>query len=362
MRVNSALYSAKRNIIPKQSNISNKKIADEILVHNKKMKGGDIVNKNVVSTEPDLDSIILKAQAENSIRQVKDSLTYSEKDGYIMKEQENTQINENVATAESIPMSNKKVNSIYDIPSSEIESICKQAYKACASIDKEGMTKAELYNRIESTFKEYLGEDFIDAHYVYGYTEEATAHMYFGMALHKLGVYSGDVNDNRHQVYKEAKGYAGMSEVEIHTAVRSKFPKDMTLRDCLLMEAELANLGLITTSYASVAKSNFFTTLYVNRGTQVTTPDSEMVSRKMYEYILDMPANYEDIKTSIEAFRKSDGRLCFEHNVAFSVDEMLGELFSWFGGSIGGNDMLDKLIDILQEAQENSGLFSFEKS
>lgn len=361
MRVNSALYSAKRNVIPKQSNISNKKIADEILVYNKKMKGGDIVNKNVVSTEPDLDSIILKAQAENSIRQVKDSLTYSEKDGYIMKEQENTQINENVATAESIPMSNKKVNSIYDIPSSEIESICKQAYKACASIDKEGMTKAELYNRIESTFKEYLGEDFIDAHYVYGYTEEATAHMYFGMTLRKLGAYSDSIDD-RHQIYREAKGYAGMSEAEMRTTVINKYPKDMTLRDCLLMEAELVNLGLETTSYASIARGNFFTTLYVNRGTQVTTPDSEMVSRKIYEHMLDMPANYEDIKTSIEAFRKSDGRLCFGHNLASSMDEMFAELFSWFGGSVGGNDVLDKLIDILQEAQENSGLFSFEKS
>ena len=69
----------------------------------------------------------------------------------------------------------------------------------------------------------------------------------------------------------EAKGYKGMSQDQIRSAVRSNYPRNMTLKDCLFMSDELKKLGLETTDYGYCTVDNIFMTLAITMGKKANT-------------------------------------------------------------------------------------------
>ena len=264
----------------------------------------------------------------------------------------------------------KKAESIYDIPQSELSTRLQQAVTVASNIDTTGLTNGEIYNLVESVFVDYLGKDFLEPFIVYegAFNTLGLANDSFPINnFYSIYTKFDDVLRNEHNVltpdrlenhktYIEAKGYVGMSKDEMYAAVRSQYPENMTLKDCILMSHELGKVGLENTAYGRTAVENIFT----NIGFASKTPNtaaSATEAKKIFDAMLDMPASFEDLKSSIEAYRTNEGHLHFKFDIASSMKELFDILLSCFGGGeLYGTNMADKLMEMLEELHKNEFL------
>ena len=265
-----------------------------------------------------------------------------------------TKIMRGSITCEILPFP-EKIDSIYDIPYYEIESRLEQAVQVCASFDKTGMTKAEIYNRIDSIFMDYLGNNFkepalLDLNALAG-TSHAISQV-FGSVLRSQGVHSDSLSE-LHQIYIDAWGYTGMSKDEMRAAVRSKYPEVMTLRDCIFMDYEIGKLGLENTSYTAFYKDRLFGAIGATRTADSYWPDVQRKMHEIYESMLDMPADYNEMKAYAETFRNNEGRIFTISRADATFEDLLMILISVIGGDGWYSDnMIEKLKELLQELKD----------
>jgi hypothetical protein len=155
--------------------------------------------------------------------------------------------------------------------------------------------------------------------------------------LDELNEYGFDITKGSSD-YIEFYGYTGMSESEMRAAVRDKFPEQMTLRDCMVMGWELGDLGLESTDYGLFVKDSVLMTMCIARN--VDTDEELRSVVDLFNYtILDMPADFDVMKSSFSAFELD--------NRAFYGDEIMadpiGSILRWFSGSYTSDVLLDKL-------------------
>lgn len=253
----------------------------------------------------------------------------------------------------------EKVESIYDIPTSELTSRLYEAVREGNLIDTDGMTKAEIYNQVQSIFEEYLGKDFLEPITIYSgassslsYTQDIfpifTYQQIFqslDSTLRQLGITRGCFD---YQMVIEAKGFGGMSESDIRAAVRNKYPEKMNLKQCIMMSDELTHMGLDTSSYGWLAVENIFMTLDVNFDGTPNSVESAEWAKKVFDRMLEMPADFDRMKQAIDAYKTPKGNFHFSHQSALSKDGILKELFSWFGGNaLYGTKAAKDLMELL---------------
>ncbi|MCL2083316.1 MAG: hypothetical protein FWH04_08815 [Oscillospiraceae bacterium] len=236
-----------------------------------------------------------------------------------------------------------QVKSIYDIPENELNGVLYQVSQACSAINTAGLTKGEIYNRIEAVFVEHFGKDFMEPNILHCLTER-TPYMdipwEFNRELRKHGI---DTSCDS-VVLMEARGYSGMSEAEIRAAVRSQYPETMTLRECMVMARELWALGLDKHNYANTTKTRISSSFPV---------EAREETQKLYEAMLDKPANYESMKASYHAFAADNFTV---RDGSFTLSSFFSELLSWFGGDMLYNqDWQDKVFEMLKEIYEKHG-------
>ncbi|MBN7773584.1 hypothetical protein [Clostridium aminobutyricum] len=167
-------------------------------------------------------------------------------------------------------------------------------------------------------------------------------HNDFDSVLHKLGVtYAGGNYDP--SVLVEAKGYTGMSESEMRSAVRNQYSENMTLKECILMSDELAKLGLETTAYGRTIADRIFSSLSISSGEKANTSSGGIGVKKIFDVMLEIPLNFDSMKKSVESHRSPEGSLVFSYDITLSKGDMFKGLLAWFGGSeVYGIDMSDK--------------------
>lgn len=249
----------------------------------------------------------------------------------------------------------EKVESIYDISCEELEPRLRKAATLGLDLDTSGMTEGEIYNAVCSIFEEYLGKDFLEPTIFYsgmGMTspiqevfplnEYQRIHNTFGSVLHRCGAYG-------HDAYVEAKGFTGMSESEMRTAVRSEYPENMTLKDCLLMEWELGDLGLESTAYGVAVTDNIFDTIKFN-STNPNSLDSAIKAKQIFEVMLEMPADLDDLKKAADAYLLPDGSGRHQYTIynRTSKEDVLKDLLAWFGGDdLYGTELAHKVLTML---------------
>lgn len=307
-----------------------------------------------LSTKESVNPILSGMQGDRMIRSIKDSIASA--DEVHSFSVDDTSIN----TQPSVP--HEKVESIYDIPDSELDTRLHDAVSACCALDTDGMSRSEIFKRMEAVFTGYLGQDFLEPSIIYrgGMGTLAAAEHDFpinryqsiSMGYHSmllsLGVTQGDDGRYDPSAIIEAKGFGGMSESEMRKAVRSQYSENMTLKDSILMSNELGDLGLETTDYGVAAVDNIFTTLSANSKEDPNTPDFAKKAKQIFDTMLDMPASFEGIKNTIESDRSPRGNLVFEIQIESSKDDVLKDLLNWIGGSkLYGMDMADKLLEML---------------
>jgi hypothetical protein len=270
----------------------------------------------------------------------------------------------------------KKVESVYDIPQSQWHRTLDKAVQASKEIDTTGMTKAEILNKVESIFADHLGKDSLELYKIYaGFGGGSmydciigfgvSINMYFGSALSNHEVY--DIYDTKSysKIHIEAKGFSGMSEVEMRAAIRSQYPENMTLKDCLLMAWDLnavgleENVGTLTTMhiYMSMAYGLFPPQPYG------TGPNENAIMKNIFDAMLNRPASFDAMKANVATLKGSDGRYFsdFDYNslFQFSLDEMLRFLLGCFGGDgLYDNDMIDELMGLLDKTRSDAGTIS----
>lgn len=231
-------------------------------------------------------------------------------------------IPESSELVEVIPPEPTYAESIYDVPVSDWLGLCSAARDVCNDkLDLEGLTKGEIYNEIRKVFADYLGKDFLEPHYTksaYG-SEEAESgwtiaqHVYscFNATLKANGIEYGDTS-----VRREAAGYTGMSNNEIKAAVRERYPEVMTLRQCITMAWELNELG------ASYPYGNGMTML-LDRTISAIPNMSEEKCNKIYNTLLDMPADYGQMVQNYDNYRANGVKYTIEANKLDPVTRLL---------------------------------------
>jgi len=263
----------------------------------------------------------------------------------------------------SKPNATKKVESVYDILQSEWHPTLQKAVRAASEFDTTGMTEAEIYNKVESIFQDYLGKDCLDLYKIYsgyGGGNAFNSITGFGVAVHNFFLSTlqrvHDIQAPYHQVNIERKGYAGLSATQMRTAIRSQFPENMTLKDTLLMAWELMEVGL-EDAIGPLAVENIFTTMsfgLFGRAWNISESD-KFAMKNIYDEMLKQPANFEAMKANIESFRRSDGQFFFNYDdvgLFSSLDVLLQQLLDSFGGSF---DMTGSLMEMLENAKNNRG-------
>lgn len=255
----------------------------------------------------------------------------------------------------------EKVDSIYDISYTELRSRLHEAVSDSSFMDTDGMTKAEIYERVQAIFTHYLGKDFLEPAIVYDgalNTLDLAQDMFiyqsvydgFDAALHGLGI--TDAND-----VAEAKGFNGLNETDMRAAVRSKYPKNMTLKDSLLMADELGKLGLETTAYNRAVVEHIFGAL----GTNSVNPNTAafaLRAKQIFDAMLDMPAEFESMKQAIDAYKLPDGSGGFLFTIykRTTKTDVLKDLLAWFGGgNLYGTDMAYQMMAMLDNPRPFRG-------
>ncbi|MCL2083489.1 MAG: hypothetical protein FWH04_09705 [Oscillospiraceae bacterium] len=240
-----------------------------------------------------------------------------------------------------------QVKSIYDIPENELNGVLYQVSQACSAINTAGLSKGEIYNRIEAVFVEHLGKDFSEPHILF-FAQERNPYMDVTLFFDRMLLQKGVDTGLDSQALMEARGYSGMSEAEIRAAVRGQYPETMTLRECILMAQELATLRLDRYSYGAAFQSRLFSSFPVAARAE---------TRKLYESMLDKPANYESMKASYDAFEADNFTV---RDGSFTLTSFLSELLSWFGGeAFYSQDWQDKVFEMLKNIYEKHGTPAF---
>ena len=256
----------------------------------------------------------------------------------------------------------RKYESIYDIPNADIlEDVIGYTRSVILhNIDMSEMTKSEIYNTIESVFKEYLGEDFLEPSIIHGgigagdieYAHHLSPYSASSSFYSMLRDHGITVNHLSPKSLIEAKGYAGMSDSEMRTAVRSKYPETMTLRECILMGRELWQLGVEALDYGYGFVGYIQIKMYKH---SKLNPESMITSQinafdrefqKIYEAMLDKPADFETMKKSNDTFNGNRYQTFIKYsNIEAEVDHWL----SFCGGNKLYNDeMMSSLHDALK--------------
>ncbi len=221
-------------------------------------------------------------------------------------------------------------DSIHDLSPEALKAATKAAADACSFINKKGLTSGELYNKIESIFKDYLGEDFQDPSTIMFSTMgiyESGEHtdslkevsLSFHRQLRTLGVISDE--SPLDVTLREARGYSNMTDDEIRAAVREKYPDSMTYKDVILMNRELCDLGLEDTNYAFAMKLQF----NVLTGMR----DDDPQAQKLFAAILDTPSDFDVMKATYNKFVASDRQVSPSND----METLFNELLSWIGGN-----------------------------
>lgn len=351
MRINSNNHitygrtSAMRSVIPSKKT---KYAISEIKKDNLQSQVFNTSNQTSTLSKNEFDSIL--SQTRSNMYQTRVSIVPADEIKVTSMDTKNLAVN---ATS----INYDKVESIYDVPNAELISRLSEAIDESYSIDTTGMTKAEIYNRIESIFTDHLGKDFLEPAIIYGcgmgtlapaqnvFPIETYQSIYldFNNTLYQLGI------TNETDII-ESRGFTGMSENEMRTAVRNKYPDKMTLKQCIFMSYELGRLGLETTDYGGAAVENIFTTLAISSSENPNTSTFAVHAKKVFDTMLEMPADFNSMKKSIESYRGSDGKFFFEYNMTPTKDELLKALLSWFGGkALYGTDMADDLMKMLED-------------
>jgi hypothetical protein len=203
-------------------------------------------------------------------------------------------------------MSNK---SIYDFSYTQLKALMEQALQACDALNTTGMTKGQIYNSIEAIFIQHFGKDFWEPHIIGMQipisqsdpmrelleSGKAETPMYafarFETELRKHGI-DGPYDSG---VVIEAR-YSGMTDIEIRTAIRSQYPEEMTLRQCMVMEQELSAVGL------EKVRFNVFTEIFasiVGIDKSLPTAGQEIRMANLFMALLEMPADYETYMMNI---------------------------------------------------------------
>jgi hypothetical protein len=248
----------------------------------------------------------------------------------------------------------KNPASVYDIPHSELAAKSAAASKECLDIDTDGLSKAEIYNRIEEVYARHLGKDFLEPHIVYGtigsseLTPEKGA--YNGIYHDFDGsLYSKGVDwELEPQVLREAKGYGGMSDNEIREAVLKKYPQNTTLKDCILIDRELTDLGFKPEGSALFAVDRVFTTLGMEWCPQ---------AKKLYDSMLGLPADRQLMKAAQDAFIK-DG---YYTHPTENMEGVFKRILSWFGGDKLCSPELKDTMWLYMDKMMEKGELSFDK-
>lgn len=247
--------------------------------------------------------------------------------------------------------------SIHDLSDADLEEALQAARLACHYLNTDGMTKVEIYNSMESIFKDYLGKDFKEPMLIYGGVENGgpqgsrvynlhMTEMFLGLEMRAKGV---NIHEDP-EILKEARGYTGMSETEMRAAVRANYPENMTVKDCILMANELWELDLEDINYGYHIKSHISMTLGID-------PQEYSKMEGLYNSVLNMPADFDAIKASQEAFEKG-GCIIRPTN---SIENAFSSLISWLGsGESAGSDILDQLLAMLCE-MEKEGIIGFDE-
>ena len=250
-----------------------------------------------------------------------------------------------------------RVESIKDIPY-EWEARLEMAVRASANLDTRGMTKTEILNRVESAFKHYLGQDALI--YAHDWKYEWRIVRSFEDALTAHGIPSGGsshIFDPK--TFREARGFIGMSSSDIRAAVRSKFPKVMTLREVFAMNRELIRLGLEEAARGVCFMSaHIMTALHLNESLTVEE------RHRIHAELLGMPADFDAVKASFvsmwNAITGGQDHMTVGGRVyplddsfqAWTASQAL-ENFKILLGMVGRDgDMTDALLEMLESSQE----------
>jgi hypothetical protein len=231
--------------------------------------------------------------------------------------------------------------SIHDLSQNEIEGARHNAKATVARLDFEGKTMAEKYKEIRSVYENYLGKDFEEPislflsdadqmHRVYN-------SFYDSLKDNGIGLENTDLR-------KEAYGYGDMSDDEIRTAMREKYPKNMTFRECLLMSRELDGLNLQDSPGNQTYSSAFRTRIMFALGGWTPT------TQKVYNAMMDMPADYEAMKASYADHVKND----YRNSPINDMNGVIARLTSITGGDASA---YSGIYDMLTEMEQNGDLY-----
>ena len=243
-------------------------------------------------------------------------------------------------TDDSAPLPKK---SIYNIPVSEFTGLKERAYNEAIAINTEGLTNGEILNRVRAIFEGHLGEDFEEPAVLSGITQnpdrQGTSNcMYHASQWYRFALTYHNVDNWDKQDLKEAKGFVGMSNEEIFSAVRDQYPDIMTLRECLLMSRELQHLGVQENNYQRVAMDSIVSALQ----------SSVSNWREIAIAMLDMPACFEGMKEACYAAPRPCGNLVTVPK--HSAKELLDELLYWTGNpGLFSEEIIDALMELLKK-------------
>jgi len=256
----------------------------------------------------------------------------------------------------------RKYESIFDIPNADIlEDVIGYVRSVILhNIDMSEMTKSDIYNIVESVFKEYLGEDFLEPWIIYAgigtgdieYAHHLSPHCASSSFYTMLRDHGINADWTAPKSLIEAKGYAGMSASEMRAAVRSKYPEIMTLRECILMGRELWQLGVEALDYGLGVRIYMYDKicLYSKPSPEYLNPSQwnafNKEFQKIYEAMLDKPACFETMKAKYGAFSNVKfPKYAKYSNIEAEVDHWL----SFCGGSsLYDDEMMSSLHGVLK--------------
>jgi hypothetical protein len=232
-------------------------------------------------------------------------------------------------------------DSIYEIPLVDLPAEFAAVFAACDSIDTTVLSREEVFSRIKEIFTDYFGEDFLlprQSLMMNSLTGECHYHHVGTQFLRELREHGFDTMGGSSD-YIEFYGYTGMSKSEMRAAVRDKFPEQMTLRDCMVMSWELGNLGLESTDYGLFVRDSVLMTMFIARNVD-TDEELRSVVDLFNDTILDMPADFDVMKSSFSAF-ELDNRTFYGDEI---MADPIGSILRWFSnGSYTSDVLLDKL-------------------
>jgi hypothetical protein len=229
--------------------------------------------------------------------------------------------------------------SIYDLSPEQYAKASQDAKEAAYYyVPTEGKTKLEIYNEIHDIYASYLGEDF-RAPQLLGWR------LPMDQGSHEYNIRNSEFDFQSSVEMHGANGrYDGMSQDEVRRAIRDQYPKDMTLRDCLMMSQDLHKEGLDNTDIGDSYADEII-------GGIMFTMGNGDAAKMILQHMLDMPADYDAMKNSFELFEQNDRTT----ELPTDMEGVFQRLCSWAGWDEGAGD---GILEMLQE-MEKQGKIAF---